>query len=627
MKKLFIILTTVLSTAFFTIACSACNSGLDRNNNGIMQRPEFPGNTPYSGVSADSGTTNTAEYSNFIELSADSDNLYPVTYNEADYTSWQTYDFGTEYTFDVSSKTWTGTSPLETGIVSETLKSKSLKLVNLTDSPLNIRLTGNNSSFKITIDGNAQAVKITFDNLNLVSEDRAVNIKNSSASYIVLEGSSSLETKINSYDKNVLKTETDLILDGTGELSVTANSKNGIVTEYGVLAVLNGNITITVSSSTAYTNDNDTEDDTSDDTVEPTKGTAVSPMLGFVMLNGNLTICGNNSSKGYESKGIKVNGYEEDEVPDESLSAGKGWIVIDGGTITVKTQGKAISAGWKQSEDDLPSFSVNYPVPNVYINGGTFDIQTFATPRDDTAALDGVSPEGIEAKNNLYITGGTLVINSTDDSLNASNGIYISEGLIYAKSSQNDAIDAGAEENQGYMNISGGTVIALGSGQPETGFDCNSNTRFEYTGGVIIAMGGGQNNTPQAEGTTAYTTTVNNVSAGKNYALIQNDTVVLVFKVPEGYSYGNCVLLGSGDLTTGNATLISACSVNAENCFDSVLYYGTAEVSNGKSISVTVSNSTAFPFGGQVTGNPDNFGNPGNPPDRKHFGNRFGRPF
>ena len=65
-----------------------------------------------------------------------------------------------------------------------------------------------------------------------------------------------------------------------------------------------------------------------------------------------------------------------------------GWIVIDGGTITIKTQGKAISAGWKSSEDDKPASSANYPVPNVYINGGTFDITTYATPRDDTKTLE-----------------------------------------------------------------------------------------------------------------------------------------------------------------------------------------------------------------------------------------------
>ena len=586
-------IAVVLAAVLLLVACASCNANPFSEMTGTTNQ----GTT----------TTNTTTYSSTISVTLDGENLYPDTYDESDYTQWQTYDFGTEYVFNVETKEWVGDAPSE-DVATVTVKAKNLKVTNLTDSPLNIRLTGTNETFKVTIEGNGQAVKVTLDNLDLTSTDRALNIKSSSVAYIVLEGENSLETLINSEDKNVLKSNSDMIIDGTGSLSVTANSKNGIVSE-GVFCILNGNITVTVAESTCYT-DSDTSEVVAD------KGTAIKPLLGFVMLDGNLTIYGNNSTKGYESKGIKVDGFEADTLDDESLAAGMGWIVIDGGTITIRTQGKAISAGWKQSEDDNPTDSANNPVPNVYINGGTFDIITYATPRDDTSTLEGVSPEGIEAKNNLYITGGTIVINSTDDCLNASNSIYISGGLIYAYASKNDAIDAGAEENQGAFYISGGVIIAMGSGQPETGLDCNSNARFQYTGGIIIAMGGGQNNVPQASGTTAYTVSTSGASAGKTYALVQNGEVVLAFKVPTGYSYGNSVLLGSGELSTGTATLISAATVEASQTFNGTVYYGNVTVSGGSATSVTVSNSSS----GQG-GMPGGQGGPGGP------GGQGGRPF
>lgn len=532
--------------------------------------------------------SSTSTYTSTVSTDLDGENLYPDTYDESDYTSWQSYDFGTEYVYNVETRSWEGTSPVETGVVTDKTKAKnadtSINLVNNMDAPISIRLTGTNETFKFVIDGNGQAVKLTLDDLSITSTDRAINIKNSSVSYVVLEGENSLETLINSEDKNVLKSAGNLIIDGTGSLSVTANSKNGIACD-SVICFLGGSTTVTVAEKTAYTN----TDDSDNPVVEDTKGTAIKAYLGFVMIDGNLTIYGNNATNYYEAKGIKVDGYDESEEIAEELSAGMGWIVIDGGNLTVTTQGKAISAGY-DGDDGVPTDKANYPVPNVYINGGDITITTLHAPREDSRnADDGVSPEGIEAKNNLYITGGTIVINSTDDCINAANEIYISGGLIYAYASQNDAIDAGAEENQGGLYVSGGALIAMGKSAPEGGLDCNSNARFQYTGGIIIAMGG-SNNVPQASGTTAYTASAGNVSAGTSYALIQDGKVVLAFKVPEGYKTGSSVLLGSGELAQGSATLVSGAKVTAENSFNNAIYYGNVSVTGGTATTVTVAN-------------------------------------
>ena len=323
--------------------------------------------TGSTGSGSATSYSGTSTYTDTVSLVLDGENLYPDTYKESDYTSWQSYDFGTEYVYNVETKAWEGTSPVETGVLTDKTKAKnaetSINLVNNTDSPISIRLTGTNETFKFVIDGNGQAVKLTLDNLNLTSADRAINIKNSSASYVVLEGESSLETLINSEDKNVLKSAADLIIDGTGSLSVTANSKNGIACD-SVICFLGGSTTVTVAEKTFYTNTDDKENPV----VEETKGTAIKAYLGFVMLDGNLTVYADNSDKYYEAKGIKVDGYTTEDAEDlgEAVSAGMGWIVIDGGTITMTTQGKAISAGY-DGDDGVPTDKANYPIPNVYI--------------------------------------------------------------------------------------------------------------------------------------------------------------------------------------------------------------------------------------------------------------------
>ena len=88
--------------------------------------------------SGSSGTSNTSTYRNTVSVSVDGENLYPDAYDEDDYTSWKTYDFGTEYVFNVSTKEWVGASPADAGVAKVTLKDNSLKVTNKTDSAVRI---------------------------------------------------------------------------------------------------------------------------------------------------------------------------------------------------------------------------------------------------------------------------------------------------------------------------------------------------------------------------------------------------------------------------------------------------------------------------------------------------------
>ena len=110
---------------------------------------------------------------------------------------------------------------------------------------------------------------------------------------------------------------------------------------------------------------------------------------------------------------------------------------------------------------------------NVYIENGEITVSTVSE-----------GGEGIESKKILTVNGGTIIGNTYDDVLQASNGIVINGGNIYAYASNNDGIDS-----NGTMTITGGVIFSTGTNQPEEGFDCDQNT-FKITGGLLVGMGG-----------------------------------------------------------------------------------------------------------------------------------------
>lgn len=247
-------------------------------------------------------------------------------------------------------------------------------------------------------------------------------------------------------------------LNSKGSLSIAAAYKNGIYSD-DYIKILNGSVSVNVSARDALRCIN-----------------------GFIMIDGNLTLKGTGTVIDDESKGIKVDGEESEK------KAGEGFIVIQGGTLTINTVGKAISAGWETQEDAQTETTSDDPNPYVLISGGTLTITTTGKPYEytnDDGLIVSCSPEGIEAKTDLRITGGNISVKTADDGLNAEVSIIISGGTINVVSSENDAVDS-----NGIITITGGTIHAVGvPGQRETAFDCNMNP-FTITGGSVIGFGG-----------------------------------------------------------------------------------------------------------------------------------------
>jgi hypothetical protein len=193
----------------------------------------------------------------------------------------------------------------------------------------------------------------------------------------------------------------------------------------------------------------------------------------------------------------------------DGIEAEEGYIIINDGTFTLNTVDDGIAASYEDGDATI--------TPYVTINGGTINITTS-------------EGEGIESKSILTINKGDIITVTADDGLNAASAIYINGGNVYSRSTGNDAMDS-----NGTFTITGGKVIAIGSGSPEAGIDCDART-LKITGGIVVGTGGA------TSGPTASVSTVNAVVMGSGTAnkLIHieaaDGTEALTFLIPTSYS-------------------------------------------------------------------------------------------
>jgi hypothetical protein len=289
---------------------------------------------------------------------------------------------------------------------------------------------------------------------------------------------------------------------GTGSLDVTANFKDGISSDDGLiiaggtisvksaddgirgkdyLIIRDGNISVT-SKGDALKSDN-TED----------------AALGYIIINyGTFNISASN--------GDAVNAQTS--------------LTIEDGIFTISTGGGAAgnSSGYTGliSKKALKStvelkitkgtFKINSDDDAIHTNGsitisdGTFTIATLddAVHADVAVTIKGgninVSKcyEGVESAS-ITVDNGNIIMASTDDTFNATKGnrtemndgsnIFINGGFIGLNASAGDGLDS-----NGNVTMTGGTVVIHGpKSQPEVGFDVNGT--FNISGGFFIATG------------------------------------------------------------------------------------------------------------------------------------------
>ncbi len=346
-----------------------------------------------------------------------------------------------------------------------------------------------------------------------------------------------------------------IISGGTINITATATAAKGISCD-SLLTVSDG--TLNISTSGAGTYDSDDKDTSSSSCLKSDYNIAIS--------GGTLTL----KSTGTGGKGISADGD----------------VNISGGTISVTTTGKEYTYS---NQSALPK-GIKAD-GNVTIDGGEITV----------SCTGGEGAEGIESKNTLTVNDGTIIVNTYDDCLNASSVLVINGGKIYARATNNDAIDS-----NGTLTITGGVVIALGTTTPEGSFDCDSNT-FAITGGTIIGLGGDVS-TPTTSVTTQPVIILQSqtFSSGQYLALNDGDGAnIFAFQVPVAYS-GTKLILSSPSLSVGSSCSVNTgATVTADEAWQG--YSENATVSGGTSTTVSitsvVTNSTGSTTpGGGTTG-------------------------
>lgn len=421
--------------------------------------------------------------------------------------------------------TGTGAAVVQAGSDIVTVSEDSLGLVITATPPAGtlIEYALSGSYGKTVTVYSSSAYKLSLEGATIASNDGpALNLQSKQRAFVVLaSGSSNVLSDTATYTARTLPEggsmdlkstffgEGPIILSGSGSLAVTATSKHALASDRHV-RLRSGNVTLRALAKDGLRANN---------AVVVDGGT-----LGITTPAG---------------KGLKVEG-KEDTV--QAL----GFIAINGGDLSITSHDKAVTASWEGAEDGSTTTLADDPDPRVTINGGTINITTTGTPFEDRDLSDGdssLSPEGLEAKSVLTITGGTVIVRSTDDALNAGTAIVISGGRVLAEASQNDAIDS-----NGTLTISGGVVVANGAGGAEGGLDCDSNT-FTVTGGTFIGFGG-RNSTPTRAVTTQNTVVLRNQAAGLLVLRDASGNAAFAYTLPKS---ATAVLLGAPGLASGRS--------------------------------------------------------------------------
>ena len=134
------------------------------------------------------------------------------------------------------------------------------------------------------------------------------------------------------------------------------------------------------------------------------------------------------------------------------------------------------------------------------MNGGTIDSKATGSNYGSSGGGGGgwgggsstsssVSAKGIKADGAAVFNGGETHATSS------SHEAFETKSTLTVNDSSNDGIDS-----NGNMYISGGVVLAFGSGSPECGLDAAERYYLYITGGTVIANGGGNNSVTSTTG-------------------------------------------------------------------------------------------------------------------------------
>ena len=438
-------------------------------------------------------------------------------------------------------------------------------------------VSGTTTNGSLTVLGDKKyAVKL--NGVNITNPDSAaLNLLSSKRAYIILADgtTNTLTDGTGGSHKGALYCKGKLLFNGSGSLSVTGNTNNGIhsadyivfrkgnnihvksTANHGIKAndgiFINGGIlNVEVSAAAAkginseshiIVNGGRTTVLTSGDGTYDTEDKEAKGAAGF-KADSTLTVNGGElwlKSTGSGGKGINVD-----------MEAN-----FNGGNVYVVTTG-----GQYKSNNDTASPKGIKVDGNINVSGGRIWVRT-----------SGYNGEGIETKKELTITGGEVASYAYDDAINSKGNMTISGGYVYAHGQHNDGFDS-----NGNCYIKGGTVYAVCSGSPEVAIDANTEGGYKLylTGGTVVAVGGLENGSQLSQ--SCYQSS--SWSANTMYTLTAGNNT-FSFKTPS--SGGSGLVVSSAS----QPSLQSGVSVSGGTSYFGGLAIAGGTISSGSSVSLS----------------------------------------
>ena len=433
-----------------------------------------------------------------------------------------------------------GTTMMYTKLVVE-VDGTNLKITNTSSEKYNIILSGSWNG-GITIESDESDIMVTLAESMITGINTpALILKGGNTTYIKSMGSSVISDTGDNKKKGVLTSDGNVVFFGDGDITVNGEKKHGLKVD-GVVGIEGGTVRINIA--------------------ETAEGNGISADDAFLMNGGYLFIFAKGNVYGEESKGIKVNGRESDNP--------MGWVEINGGYIEIESVGKGITAGFEADEDGETEDTSDDPDPILTINGGVVKIRSTGTPYE-ISDEESLSPEGLEAKDKLFINGGIVEVSATDDAINAGSSIEINGGYVFAVSRGDDGIDS-----NGTIVFNGGTAVIIGAGGMGLGIDCDSDNNIKYNGGTLIGIGGG-NNAPVSGNMISFSFDM----SGSSFVLQSEEgDVIAAYTLPSSKTQNNVVVM-SESLEKGKTyNVVVDADIESDGVFNG-LSLGDTSVSGG----------------------------------------------
>ena len=465
-------------------------------------------------------------------------------------------------------------------------------------------LSGTSEDGRITVDANGEEVTLILNGLNLTSKSSSpLYVYKSSKTTVYLESgtnntltdgssydfSDSYSSKENEESNAALYSKSDLVIAGSGKLTVNANYNNAI-TSKDTLEIFSSEITVNAknhgingkdylkvknavlnvtSGGDAVRSTNDKDENLgyialldTDITVKSAEdGIQAETLLGISGGKINIISGGGSGAKAdsdTSSKGIKAgstllikDGEFTLDCCDDAVHS-NGDVSITGGTFKISTGDDGV-----HSDSKLSVSGGNITVEKSYeglegaqieISGGEINVNASddgfnAAGGNDESGFGGIKDNFISNSDYyIKITGGKVNVNAYGDGIDSNGDLFVEGGETYVSGPVNDG--NGALDYNGSAKITGGIFVAAGSSGMAMNFGTDSTQ-----GSIMVSLNG----------------------AAQTAIVLKdgNSNELLSYTPPKQYSN---VVISCPDLKVGGSYNVSAGSASQSVTLDSLIY-------------------------------------------------------